>query len=200
VSLVDALEPGGAKNRAAGALLEHWIERAEMQVAIHWLATVNDADARKAALEKVQWNWMWKDPDGVLDFIAGPHGGLAPSSLIAQAAAHLARESPEAAIEWSQGLSSEQASQARESIFSTWLQIRPQGAVQWAAQLPPGPQRESAVRAIATHLAFSSDHSAPDWFRSLSPTDRAIARDAVEKIALADDRRAKFLQALDGIR
>jgi hypothetical protein len=97
----------------------------------------------------------------------------------------------------SETLRPEQSIQARDSTLPTWLQIRPDSAVEWASQLPPGPQRDSATRWIATHYVFSSDESASDWFRKLTAADRAIARELIETIAMAYERRPKFLQALE---
>ena len=76
-----------AQNRACASIFETWFAKGagERDAAFDWLASLPDPAARTAALERVQWNWMWREPEAVRDFIAGPHGDLASQSMINQA-------------------------------------------------------------------------------------------------------------------
>jgi hypothetical protein len=194
--LVSSLDPGGSKNRAAGALLERWFEKGDKEAAIEWMAALPDADTRKGALEKVQWNWLWKDPEGVRAFVSGPHGHLAPPSMISQLASQEARKSPEAAMQWVNKLPAEQAEQARDNVISTWLQIRPEGATRWALGLPPGDDRTGAMRRIASQIAFYSEPAAINFLSALPAVDRAVARDAIGNAHLDEARKARLLESL----
>jgi hypothetical protein len=68
--LVSNMEPGAAQNRACASIFETWFNKGkgEREAAFEWLASLPDSAARKAALERVQWDWMWRDPEGVRDF------------------------------------------------------------------------------------------------------------------------------------
>jgi hypothetical protein len=194
--LVAGLDPGGSKTRAASSILEYWIEKGNKEAAIEWLATLPDADTRKGALERVQWNWLWKDPEGVKAFVTGPHGNLSPPSMVAQIASQEARKSPEAAIQWAKSLRPEQTEQATENVISTWLQIRPEGATQWALGLPQGEERTSAMRRIASQIVYYSEPAAISFLSSLPASDRAVARDAISNAHVEESRKTKLLETL----
>ncbi len=82
--LVAGMESGGAQNRATVALFETWLKKgaSERETAFDWLAGVPDAEARRAAIDKVGWTWAVGDPAGARDFIASPHGDMASPNMI----------------------------------------------------------------------------------------------------------------------
>jgi hypothetical protein len=198
--LVAGMEAGAAQNRACASIFETWFNKGKDHrgAALEWLAELPDPKARESALEKVQWNWMWNDPNSVREFISGPHGHLASRSLIHQVARNQAAKNPEAAMEWASKLSPNQVEGAQQAVFDNWLQIRPTGAAEYALKLPAGNSRASAIRSVSFNLVYDSSslESAIEWFRKLPPTDHEVAREVLKHSSASPERRRKLEEAL----
>lgn len=198
--LVAGMEPGAAQNRACASIFETWFKKGKDQrnAALAWLAELPDPQARNAALEKVQWDWMWNDPSSVRDFISGPHGHLASDSMIHQVARNQTSKNPEAAMEWAAGLPAERAEGARRAVFENWLQVRPEGAAAYALKMPAGNGRDAAILSISQNFTFESSPLEPalDWFRKLPASDRETARQAMKHIQTTPERKRKLEEAL----
>jgi hypothetical protein len=181
--LVAEMEPGAAQNGACASIFETWFGKGkgERDAAFDWLASLPDPATRTAALEKVQWNWMWQEPDAVRDFIAGPHGDLASQNMINQVARNQVAKNPEVALEWANSLSAERANGARQSVLESWLQIRPEAAADYARGLPAGPDRESAIRTVTQTLAWQAPDQASSWVKSLSAAEQAIVQPILDQ-------------------
>jgi hypothetical protein len=181
--LVSDMEPGAAQNMACASIFETWFGKGkgERDAAFDWLASLPDTTTRTAALEKVQWNWMWQEPDAVRDFIAGPHGDLASQNMINQVARNQVAKNPEAALAWASGLSADHAPEARRSVLESWLQIRPEAAADYARALPAGSERESAIRTVTQTLAWQAPAQGEAWLRSLPAADQAIAQPILDQ-------------------
>lgn len=200
--LVAGMEPGAAQNRACASIFETWFKKGKDQrdAALAWLAELPDPQARNSALEKVQWDWMWNDPNSVRDFISGPHGNLASDSMLHQVARNQTSKNPEAAMEWAAGLPAERVELARRAVLDNWLQVRPEGAAAYALKLPAGKERESAILSITQNFTFESSPLEPalDWFRKLPAADRKVAREAMNGVATTPERKRKLEEALGG--
>jgi hypothetical protein len=196
--LVADMEPGPAQNRACASIFETWFNKGkgERDAAFEWLASLPDAEARRAALERVQWNWMWNDPIGVRDFLNGPYGNLASPSMIQQVARNQAARNPEAAMEWASNLPADRAADARNAVLENWLSVRPEGAAAYARKLPAGPERDHAIRTVSQNLIFQSPEQAADWFRTLPAAEQKTAREVFDHTGLSDDQRRQLEQAL----
>ena len=196
--LVGGMEPGAAQNRASASIFETWFNKGkgERDAAFEWLAALPDAGARRAAIERVQWNWVWNDPEAVREFISGPHGELASSSLIHQVARSQAAKNPEAAMQWAAGLPGERAADARNAVLENWLSIRPEGAADYARQLPAGEDRDRAIRTVSQTLVFQSPQQAAAWYRKLGDADRKAAREIFDRSGLGADQRRQLEDAL----
>ena len=196
--LVAGMEPGAAQSRASASIFETWFAKGkgERDAALDWLAALPDAGARSAAIERVQWNWVWNDPDAVREFIAGPHGDLASSSLIHQVARSQAAKNPEAAMQWAAGLPAERAADARRAVLENWLAIRPEAAADYARQLPAGDERDGAIRTVSQSLVFQSPQQAAAWYRTLGDADRKTAREIFDGTGLNDDQRRQLQDAI----
>jgi hypothetical protein len=200
--LVADMEPGTVQNRACASIFEIWFakgakEPKEREAAFEWLASLPDPAARTAAFEKVQWNWMWNEPDSVRDFIAGPHGDLASQNMINQVARNQVAKNPEAALKWANSLSEARAPEARRSVLEYWLQIRPEAAADYTRTLPAGPDRDSAIRTVSQSLMWQA---APDqaaaWFRSLPASDLSIVREMLDQNRFPADKRQQIEEAI----
>ena len=177
--IVAGMEAGAAQNRAAASLFETWFKKGKDQrdAAFEWLESLPDDESRAIAMERIQWNWMWEDPKGVSDFIAGPHGKLATGQIIQRVAGTLAAKNPEAAMEWAGKLSADRVAEARAGVLQGWMQIRPEGAANYARNLPAGPERESALNSITGHLIYQAPERAAAWLRSLPDAEQKAQRD-----------------------
>ncbi|MEO8353549.1 MAG: hypothetical protein ABI680_17610, partial [Chthoniobacteraceae bacterium] len=167
--LVSGMQPGPAQNAATASIFATWFEKGKDQqdAAFAWLNGVTDPDARRAAMERIQWNWIWKQPDAAREFLAGPHAALATDSFVMQVARSQTAKNPAAAMKWTDSLAPEQAGTARSAVLSSWLQIRPEGAADYVRGLPPGSERESAIQTVSQTLLWQSPAQAGIWLRSL---------------------------------
>lgn len=198
--LVAAMEPGAAQNRACASIFETWFKKGKdhRDAALAWLAELPDPQARNSALEKVQWDWMWNDPNSARDFISGPHGHIASESMIHQVARNQAAKNPEAAMEWASNLPPERVEATKRAVLDNWLQIRPEGAAAYALKLPAGKEREAAIRSISQTFTFESSplDTALEWFRKLPASDREAARDATKGIVTTPERKRQLEEVL----
>ena len=196
--LVSDMEPGAAQNRACASIFETWFAKGagERDAAFEWLASLPDPNARTAALERVQWNWVFNDPAGVRYFISGPHGDLASPSMIAQVARNQAAKNPEPAMEWAGGLGANRAENARRAVLDSWLQIRPEAAADYARKLPAGQDRKLAIISVAQTLLWQSPEQASAFIRSLTADDQKGMRPIIDQPGLSEDKRKLLDDAL----
>ncbi len=196
--LVATMEPGTAQNRASTAIFETWFNKGkgERAAAIEWLAALPDATVRKAAIERVQWNWAWNDPAGVRDFISGPNGALASHSLIQQVARGQVSKNPEAAMQWATSLPADRAAEARAAVLENWLSIRPEGAADYVRKLPVGEERSRAVSSVSQSLIYQSPQQAAAWYRTLGDAERKVAREVFDRSGLPEDQRKQLEDGL----
>jgi hypothetical protein len=194
-SLVGSLEPGGAKNSAAGALALKWFHKSGPEPVIEWLSTLPDADTRRAGMEQIQWNWQMRNPAAVAAFLTGPHASLANSHLVQNAAAEQARRDPEAAMEWTGKLPSSILPMAREEVLQTWVQSRPEAAAAWLLKQPPA-ERTALLASAASR--FTSPEALSPFLSGLSAADRTVVRNAVtQNNSLDAARKDRLLQAIN---
>jgi hypothetical protein len=193
--IVAGMEAGATQNRAAASLFEVWFNKGKDQreAAFEWLAALPDKEARSAAFERVQWNWMWQDPKGVRDFVTGPHGEMASQSMIHQVARNQAGKNPEAAMEWASKLPKDRIADARNAVLENWIQIRPESAANFARKLPSGEERDRAIRTVTQHFSWQAPEQAGTWLRSLSETEQ---KSALESFPAGSNQRQKLEAAI----
>ncbi len=195
-NLVAGMEAGATQNRAAASLFEVWFNKGKDQrdAAFEWLATLPDKEARSAAFERVQWNWTWNDPQGARDFLTGPHGDLASQSMIYQVARNQASKNPEAAMEWTKKLPADRVADARNAVLENWMQVRPEGAANFARKLPEGEERSRAIRTVTQHYMWqTSPDQAANWLRTLPEAEQ---KSALDGFGMPEDRRRKIEEAI----
>jgi hypothetical protein len=194
-ALVAGMEPGAAQNRAAASLFEVWFQKGEDQraAAIEWLAALPDKEAQRTALDRVQWDWMWKDPDGVRDFIAGPHGELASSHMVNQLARNEAMKNPGAALEWVTKLPADRQADARASVVESWMRFRPEAAADYARNLPPGPERESTLVSVTQQFTWNAPPQAAAWLLTLPEGER---KSILENARFSPEQRRELEAAM----
>ena len=189
--LVAGMDAGAAQNRACASIFEAWFNKGADQrgAAFEWLAALPDPEARSAALDRVQWNWVWREPDAVRDFVSGPHGEIASSSLIHQVARNQAAKNPEAAMEWASKLPAKRASTARQAVLDQWLTVRPEGAMAFVMRLPAGLERERAVQSITQTLLHQAPARAGEWLKRLPAAEQQMIRETVAQMPLSAEQR-----------
>lgn len=200
--LVAGLNSGAAQNRAAAAVFATWFEKGNegRESAFEWLRQVEDPEARKTAMERVQWNWNWKEPDSARAFISGPYASLATDSFVQQVARTQAARDPQAAMQWASTLDADRAATARNMVLQNWLQARPEGAMHYVRALPPGPEREESVRSVTQTLVFQNPTQAAAWYRGLSPSEQQMAREIFNRTPLSPEQRALLQSGLEGAK
>ncbi len=175
--LVAGMEAGPAQNRACASIFETWFKNGKegRDAAFTWLAALPDASARTAALERVQWGWMSREPDAVRDFVSGPFGQMASSSMLQSVARSQTSKNPEAAMQWAASLPAERSGDVRRAVLENWLNVRPEGAMNFARALPAGVERNDAIRTVSQALA-SSPERLEKWLKQLPRGDRSLAK------------------------
>lgn len=98
--LVAGMAPGPAQTYACASVFETWFKKGadQREAAFAWLSGFSDPDARREAMSRVQWDWVWKEPDAARDFISGPYGYMAHAELLSQTGSRQAVKNPEAAL------------------------------------------------------------------------------------------------------
>ena len=195
------MEPGAAQNRATVAIFETWLKKgaSEREAAFEWLAGVPDADARRAAIDKVGWSWAVGDPAGARDFIAGPHGDMASANMIRLVASIQGRANPEATMEWASALPSDRRESACIAALQGWTEARPEGATAFTRALSAGPERTRAIETVSQSLVYQSAEQAAKWLRDLPPAEQKIAREIYDRTDLAGDKRQQLNKALENL-
>jgi hypothetical protein len=196
--LVSGLEGGAAQRSAAASLFETWFKKGKDQrnAAFEWLAAIPDRETQQAAFDRVQWDWVWRDPVGVREFIDGPHGKMVSESMIRQVASNQTARNPEDAMKWAKGLPEDRREGAKNAVLSSWLSIRPEGAVEYARNLPSGAERDQAIETITGSLIYQSPQQTGDWYRSLPAADQKKARGVIDRHGFAPSQREELLKAI----
>ena len=196
--IVAGMDAGAAQNRAVASLFETWFKKGKDQhaAAFEGLASLPDGESRATAIERIQWNWMWEDPQGVRDFITGPHGHLATNEIIRRVAGTPASKNPEVAMEWAGKLAPERVADARAAVLQGWLQIRPDGAMNYARNLPPGQERDNAVNAVTSQLIYQRPEQAAAWLRSIPDHEKKTLMDRYVA-AIPQEMRTKLDAAMN---
>ncbi len=196
--IVAGMDAGAAQNRAVASLFETWFKKGKDQhaAAFEGLASLPDGESRATAIERIQWNWMWEDPQGVRDFITGPHGHLATNEIIRRVAETQASKNPEVAMEWAGKLAPERVADARAAVLQGWLQIRPDGAMNYARNLPPGQERDNAVNAVTSQLIYQRPEQAAAWLRSIPDHEKKTLMDRYVA-AIPQEMRTKLDAAMN---
>ena len=196
--LVAGMESGPAQSRACASLFETWFNKGKEQrdAAFEWLSGITDSETRRAAFDRVQWQWMWNDPTGAKEFLSGPYAGLASEQLVSQVARGQANKNPEAALEWAKTLGGERAEQARQAVLESWINIRPEGAAEHVRKLPAGEERDAGIRLVSRSLVWQSPKQAADWFHTLPAEDQKLARETFTQSGLNPDQKQELEKAL----
>jgi hypothetical protein len=196
--LVAGMAPGAIQNQACAALFETWFEKGadQREAAFAWLSSFSDRAATEEAFGRVEWNWLWKDPESVRAFISGPYGYMTSQSLLFRVGSDQGRKNPEAALAWADSLGGDLAAKARHAVVDGWLGVRPEGAADYVGKLPPGSKRDSLVETVSLSLIYQSPIQAVSWYRQLSTAEQTHFRDMAEHSSLDPDARRKLQEAI----
>jgi hypothetical protein len=139
---------------------------------------------------------MWQNPTEVKDFISGPHGKLASENMIRQVASNQTARNPNEAMKWANTLPEDRRSSAKNSVLSSWISVRPEGAVEYARNLPSGAERDQAIATVTGSIIYQSPKQAGEWYRSLPAADQKKARAIVDGSGMPASRKEALLKEL----
>ena len=148
------------------------------------------------AVQRVQWNGAFREPEAMRDFLAGPHGSLAPDYVVVQAAGAQAATDPEAAMRWASTLPANRAPTARMGVLGTWINRSPEQAQAYVLGLPPGTERQEAIRTVSINIAQQSMERTAEWYHALPAGDRQVAQQAFQQIGFGGEQRRLLEEAL----
>ena len=80
-------------------------------------------------------------------------------------------------MEWAGKLPADRIAEARGAVLQGWLQVRPDGAANYARKLSAGPERDNAVRIITQQLIYQAPEQAAAWLRTLTDAEQKSAID-----------------------
>jgi hypothetical protein len=201
---IGSLDPGGAKDRAIGQLIEIWLGNdsydstngAKATAALTWMTSLPEAEAHQQAAQAA-WRLMHYAPEATIEFLNSPQGSAAPQALFDRAAGHLARRNPESAMAWAAGLAPDVRDGAQRAVLDEWTNSRPEAAMDWVRRMPEGENRASSVASLTTTLSYSSTDTARRWLESLPAADRPAALSGLKRNgALSGPDRAALEAAL----
>ena len=136
-------------------------------------------------------------PLGLLRFLEEPHAATAPDSAFRHVVRDLVREDPAGAMEWIDGLPPERAASIAPDAFASWTTFQPGAAADWLLELPTSdPRRPELLLSYVNSAAYLPSEAAVEQLRRLGPADRAVARDAISRSGIDEERREDLLGVL----
>ncbi|MDB6069997.1 MAG: hypothetical protein JWL81_1168 [Verrucomicrobiales bacterium] len=193
------LESEKARQDATAAALTRWADQ-DPEKAAGASGDIADENARRTARNKIAGAWAQKSPAEAEKWAASLPEADRFSALAsvwnatasddpAKNAASLAAALPQAA-----GIDAANASLAQSAgtIAKAWVSENPQAAAGWAAQLPEGKARDSAMAAVADQWATTDTMGASTWINQLpqGPSRDEAASKLIEKITPTDPAAA----------
>ncbi len=131
--LVAGMEPGGTLNGAVTALIDVWSKDggSQNEAMLTWLGSLTDIEARDRAIRSLEWRMDMITEGGLVKFVEGEHGYLAPVEMVRRAALQRARQDPQTAAEWARALPGDRAETALAAVMAAWRENAPEAAAAW---------------------------------------------------------------------
>ena len=198
-ALVTSMYPSAARAEAALGVAQKWFpsgmsEKPVPPETIAWLASLDGISVRRV-LDEFHWRWSESDPKSLAAFLASSGSEQIPASVYSNFARRMARNNPSEALAWANELSGQHAMSAGTEAFNTWLAHQPEPALKWLNSLPADDtRREPFFRSFVQVLPYNSQALAQ--LTTLTPTERATARDLIQSMSLPEDRRTRLLGML----
>jgi hypothetical protein len=113
--------------------------------------------------------WMGTDPDSTMNWIMSIGDPALRDNLISAGAKACAASDPRRAVAWALSAMSpgDTLDSTILSIVNNWSSANPGDASAWAAQLPDGPVRTTALKAVLSQWLQSNPGAATAWARTL---------------------------------
>mgnify|MGYP003628289051 CR=1 FL=1 len=126
-ALVSKMEPGGAMNRAVTELASVWAasDSSNNAAMLSWIGSQPDAEMRKTAMRRLEWEIMGYNGEGLIGFVAGDHGHLATDEMIERAAMKRAGQNAQSAIAWAKALPADRSEIALRTVTETLQRLAP---------------------------------------------------------------------------
>ncbi|HLX68305.1 MAG TPA: hypothetical protein VKV04_01645, partial [Verrucomicrobiae bacterium] len=137
--------------------------------AIQFAEQMTPGDAQENVLRSVACDWVEKDPNAALEWVAGVQNPALRDQLVASAVQAYALVDPAQAATWlvSEVKNDAMANNAAANIAESWAAKDPEAAAKWVAMFPAGDSRDSAVNAVFVHWLSADPNSAVAWVQTL---------------------------------
>ncbi len=173
-----------------------------------WIFSLPDEASQGRALDLAAWRFGAGDPAAaalILEHSNAPALVSHGAALVRNVASQLARNQPQAALEWAMKLPGRLKSDAADQAASVWLAQRPAAAREHALAMPAGSERAQFIESLTYSLTGSmtmgheptrqAGELTSTWLRQLAtPEDRAAARAAIDRTPAGDEKAAELLR------
>lgn len=138
--------------------------------------------------------WATTDPKSMAAFLASSTERF-PEHVYRVLACEMGRRNPTEALEWASRLPEDRGLPAGSGAFAEWRRSQPEPAKKWfnalsAADSRRQPYFEGAVQTLAW------DSQGAEQLAALTGSERAAARNTIEKMKLPEDRRTRLMDIL----
>ena len=198
-ALVSAMEPSPARSEGAVAVAKKWFPdsitgKPVPPETVAWITSL-DADSARRVLDNVVWEWSRSDSKSMAAFLTARSDINFPTHTYTILARQMAQQNPFETLQWAGQLPGEHSLEAGGEAFAQWRSLQPDAAMKWLNDLPADDARrqayfKSAIESLAYHP------QAADQFAALSVADRVAARSIIERMPVAEDRKATLLALL----
>jgi hypothetical protein len=192
-----AVAPGNGRDRAVSRVAWRWAEK-DADAAMSWVTSLPPDSARRAAFAAIGGNWVAQHPDKAAAWITASPAAEIPDFLVHRTARQLAVTQPQEALTWAVQVPEEHRITAMRGAVGQLVWLRPQPEfAPLLAQLTP-PQQDLAVNSMVDNWAYSCEGPKPAWVNTLTPVQRAHARERIEQYSFLDaEDRANLRKALE---
>jgi hypothetical protein len=147
---VEKLRPGDTRNNLIASVAYGWAAL-DHPAAIRWANQLPDGPDKETALVNLAESWANQDPQAAAAFALKLPPGETRSQAGAMVASRWAKQDPRQAADWS-WRSGDAGIRQRgvKEVLDLWAGVDAAECAKWLDPLPPGPDRDQAIRAFVT--------------------------------------------------
>jgi hypothetical protein len=191
------LPPGNARDRAVSRVAWRWSQQ-DADAAMDWVAALPADSARRAAFDAMGRDWVLRNPQKAAAWMQSVPAVEVPDFLVHPAARLLALQDADSALQWAAALPKEHRVTAMRGVVGQLVWTSPQPEFAPLLAKLEAPQQQLAVHSMVDNWAWTCEGPQPAWVRTLTPAQRATARQRIQNYTfLNTDDRGRLLEALE---